>query len=127
MVKIGFTILEGYGLTETSPVVTFNPLKRQKIGSAGKVIPDVELKIDHPDASGVGEVLIKGPNVMKGYYKQAQETMSVLKGGWFYSGDLGHVDRDGYLFITGRIKEMIVLSSGTVSYTHLTLPTIYSV
>jgi long-chain acyl-CoA synthetase len=116
LVKMGFTILEGYGLTETSPVVAFNPLKRQKIGSVGRVIPDVEVKIDHPDESGTGEVVIKGPNVMKGYYKQTQETLSVLKGGWFYSGDLGYLDKDGYLYITGRKKEVIVLSSGKKIY-----------
>ncbi|MFA5144337.1 MAG: AMP-binding protein [Candidatus Omnitrophota bacterium] len=112
LMKIGFTILEGYGLTETSPGVAFNPLRRQKIGSVGKVIPDVEVKIVDPDATGMGEVVIKGPNVMKGYYKRPDETSSVLKDGWFYSGDLGHMGRDGYLYITGRIKEMIVLSSG---------------
>ena len=112
LMKIGFTILEGYGLTETSPGVAFNPLRRQKIGSVGKVIPDVEVKIVDPDQTGMGEVVIKGPNVMKGYYKRPDETSSVLKDGWFYSGDLGHIDRDGYLYITGRSKEMIVLSSG---------------
>ena len=66
LIKIGFTILEGYGLTETSPVATFNPLKKQRIGSAGKVIPDVNLRITEPDDSGIGEVAIKGCNVMKG-------------------------------------------------------------
>jgi long-chain acyl-CoA synthetase len=116
LVKIGFTILEGYGLTETSPVVTFNPLEKQKIGSVGRVIPDVELKIDNPDSSGMGEVVIKGPNVMKGYYQRADETSSVIKDGWFYSGDLGYVDKDGYLYITGRKKEIIVLSSGKNIY-----------
>ncbi|MFA5338538.1 MAG: AMP-binding protein [Candidatus Omnitrophota bacterium] len=116
LVKIGFTILEGYGLTETSPVVAFNPLKKPKIGSVGRVIPDVELKIDSPDAAGMGEVVIKGPNVMKGYYKRADETSSVLKDGWFYSGDLGRIDKDGYLYITGRKKEIIVLSSGKNIY-----------
>ena len=116
LVKIGFTILEGYGLTETSPVVAFNPLKKQKIGSVGKVIPDIELKIDNPDASGMGEVVIKGPNVTEGYYNRADLTASVLKDGWFYSGDLGYIDKDGYLYITGRKKELIVLSSGKNIY-----------
>ncbi len=112
LVKIGFTILEGYGLTETSPGVALNPLKKQKIGSVGKVWSDVDVKIVDPDASGMGEIVIKGPNIMKGYYKRPDDTASVLKDGWFYSGDLGHIDRDGYLYITGRKKEMIVLSSG---------------
>ncbi len=112
LMKVGFTILEGYGLTETSPGVAFNPLRRQKIGSVGRVIPDVEVKIVDPDDKGMGEIVIKGPNVMKGYYKRDDETLSVLKEGWFYSGDLGHIDGDGYLYITGRRKEMIVLSSG---------------
>jgi long-chain acyl-CoA synthetase len=116
LMKVGFTILEGYGLTETSPVVTFNPLKKQKIGSVGMVIPDVELKIDNPDASGMGEVVIRGPNVSEGYYKQSQEPLCVLKDGWFYSGDLGYIDNDGYLYITGRKKEIIVLSSGKNIY-----------
>ncbi|MBN1689215.1 MAG: AMP-binding protein [Candidatus Omnitrophica bacterium] len=116
LTKVGFTIPEGYGLTETSPLVTSTPLKKQKIGSVGRVIPDVELKIDYPDAAGMGEVVIKGPNVMKGYYKRTDETSSVLKDGWFYSGDLGHIDKDGYLYITGRKKEIIVLSSGKNIY-----------
>jgi long-chain acyl-CoA synthetase len=116
LIKIGFTILEGYGLTETSPVVTFNLLKRRKFGSVGRAVPDVELKIDNPDAAGMGEVVIKGPNVMKGLYKRADETSSVLKDGWFYSGDLGYIDKDDYLYITGRKKEVIVLSSGKNIY-----------
>jgi len=112
LVKIGFTILEGYGLTETSPVVTFNPLKKQKIGSVGKVIPGVELRIAEPDEHGVGEVVIKGPNVMRGYYKQDEETRKVFKDNWFYSGDLGYLDKQKHLRLTGRKKELIVLSSG---------------
>ena len=112
LVKIGFTILEGYGLTETSPVVTFNPLRKQKIGSVGKIIPGVEVRIVKPDERGVGEVAIKGPNVMGGYYKQEEETKKVLKDNWFYSGDLGYLDKQGYLYLTGRKKEIIILSSG---------------
>lgn len=112
LIKVGFTILEGYGLTETSPIVSFNPAKKQKIGSVGKVIPGVKIKIVEPDEYGIGEIVIKGPNVMKGYYKEEEQTKEVLKDGWFYSGDLGYLDREGYLYITGRKKELIVLSSG---------------
>lgn len=112
----GFTILEGYGLTETSPVAAFNPLRRQKFGSVGIAIPDVQIRIFNPDKDGTGEVLIKGPNVMKGYYNKQKETDDVIREGWFHSGDLGYIDRDGYLFITGRAKEMIVLSSGKNIY-----------
>lgn len=113
---LGFTILEGYGLTETSPVVTFNPLKRVKIGSVGPPIPEVRIKINNPNSENIGEVLIQGPNVMKGYYKKPKETLEVLREGWFYSGDLGFIDKKGYLRLTGRSKEMIVLSSGKNIY-----------
>jgi long-chain acyl-CoA synthetase len=114
--KLGFKILEGYGLTETSPVASLNPARRPKVGSIGKPIPDVEMKIVSKDAAGVGEIAIKGPNVMKGYYKKEDKTMEVIKDGWFLSGDLGYVDKDGYFYITGRSKEVIVLSSGKNIY-----------
>jgi long-chain acyl-CoA synthetase len=115
--RMGFTILEGYGLTETSPIVTFNPLRKQKIGSVGTVIPGVELRILNPDEKGVGEALIKGPNIMKGYYKNEEATREVLKEEWFYSGDLGYLDKEGYLYLYGRRKSLIVLSSGkNISY-----------
>jgi long-chain acyl-CoA synthetase len=119
---LGFTVLEGYGLTETSPVVTFNPLAKRKAGSVGKPLPSVEIKIIDPekkkelDIMQEGEIAIKGPMVMKGYYRNPQATEQVLKGGWFYSGDLGYLDKDGYLFITGRSKEIIILSSGKNVY-----------
>ena len=112
LTKIGFTIIEGYGLTETSPIVSLNPLKKQKIGSVGKVIHNVEVRIDSPDKDGIGEIIIKGPNVMGGYYRRDEETRAVLKNDWFYSGDLGYLDAEGYLYITGRKKEIIVLASG---------------
>lgn len=113
---LGFTILEGYGLTETSPVVTFNPPKRIKFGSVGIPVPEVKIKINNPNAEHIGEVLIQGPNIMKGYYKKPKESEEVLKDGWFYSGDLGYLDKNGYLFLTGRSKEVIVLSSGKNIY-----------
>ncbi|MDP8230869.1 MAG: AMP-binding protein [Candidatus Gorgyraea atricola] len=114
--KLGFKILEGYGLTETSPVASINPVKRPKIGSIGTPVPDVRMRILNPDSSGVGEIVIQGPNVMKGYYKNEEKTKEVLKNNWFYSGDLGYKNRDGYFYITGRSKEVIVLSSGKNIY-----------
>jgi long-chain acyl-CoA synthetase len=109
---LGFTILEGYGLTETSPVISFNPPGRIKRGSVGLPLPEVEITILHPNEEGTGEIAVKGPNVMKGYYRNQEETDKVIKDGWFLTGDLGRIDKDGYLYITGRSKEVIVLSSG---------------
>jgi long-chain acyl-CoA synthetase len=113
---LGFMVLEGYGLTETSPVVTFNPISKRKPGSAGRPLPSVEIRIADPSESGEGEVEIKGPMVMKGYYRNPVATAEVFRGGWFRTGDIGLIDRDGYLFITGRSKEVIVLSSGKNIY-----------
>ncbi|MFZ5450296.1 MAG: AMP-binding protein [Thermodesulfobacteriota bacterium] len=110
--RLGFTVLEGYGLTETAPVVTMNPPEAPRLGSAGKPVEGVEVKIFDPDGEGVGEVLIRGDNVMPGYYLNETATREVLKDGWFHSGDLGYLDADGYLFLKGRLKEIIVLSSG---------------
>ncbi|MEE8317790.1 MAG: AMP-binding protein [Candidatus Omnitrophota bacterium] len=114
--RLGLKILEGYGLTETSPITSVNPLERPRAGSAGLAIPDVKIKIINEDEFGIGEIAIKGPNVMKGYYKHEDKTRMVIKDGWFLSGDLGYIDRDGYLYITGRSKEVIVLSSGKNIY-----------
>ncbi|MGE5807820.1 MAG: AMP-binding protein, partial [Nitrospirota bacterium] len=112
MTNLGFTVIEGYGLTETSPVSTFNPIDRQKAGSIGIPVPGVEVRVADPDEDNQGEIAIRGPNVMQGYYKKPDWTAEVLREGWFYTGDLGYRDRDGYFFITGRSKEMIVLSTG---------------
>lgn len=113
---LGFKLIEGYGLTETSPIVTLNPPENLKFGSVGKPVPYVYIKIDEPDKSGVGEVLIKGPNVMQGYFKQPELTKKAIKEGWFYSGDLGYLDKEGYLYLVGREKEVIVLGSGKNIY-----------
>ncbi len=110
--KWGFIVLEGYGLTETSPVVTFNPITKPKIGSVGRPLAGVKIKIVNKDNNNIGEVVVKGDNVMKGYYKSPEETNKVIKDGWFFTGDLGYLDKDGYLYITGRKNDMIVLSSG---------------
>jgi len=103
---LGFKIVEGYGLTETSPIVSFNPPERIKLGSVGKPIKGVQVKIQD------GEILVKGDNVMKGYYKKPEKTAEVIKNGWLYTGDLGYIDSEGYLFVTGRKKDIIVLPTG---------------
>jgi len=113
---LGLKIIEGYGLTETSPVVTLNPPEKIKFGSVGRPIPDVQIKILNPDKSGKGAVLIKGPNVMQGYFRHPQWSEAVIKDGWFYSGDLGYIDSEGYLFLIGREDDIIVLSSGKNIY-----------
>jgi long-chain acyl-CoA synthetase len=108
---IGFTVLEGYGLTETSPIVAFNTPEKRKPGSVGRPLPSVDIKI-----ASDGEILIKGPMVMKGYYNNPEETEKVLRNGWLYTGDTGYVDDEGFLYITGRKKEVIILSSGKSIY-----------
>jgi long-chain acyl-CoA synthetase len=113
---LGFTLTEGYGLTETAPAVAFNPLARIRPGSVGVPLPGVEVRIVNAGADGVGEIAIRGPNVMRGYYRQPEATAEVLQDGWFLSGDLGYQTADGYLVITGRAKEVIVLSSGKNIY-----------
>ena len=112
----GVLAVQGYGLTETSPVLTAENEKCVKFGSVGLPLPEVEIKINNPNEEGIGEIVAKGPNVMLGYYEMEEETNKVLKDGWFYTGDLGYLDKDGFLFITGRKKNVIVLKNGKNVY-----------
>lgn len=109
---IGVKMLQGYGLTETSPVIACESDNYQKIGSSGMPLFCETVKIENPDENGIGEITVKGPNVMLGYYENEEKTKEVLKDGYFYTGDLGYLDKEGFLFVTGRIKDMIVLKNG---------------
>lgn len=113
---MGFLLCEGYGLTEASPVVTVNPMHRPKRGSVGKPLPGVEVVIANPDERGVGEILVRGPNVFVGYFRNQEATERILRDGWLHTGDLGRFDREGYLYITGRLKDVIVTASGKNVY-----------
>ena len=113
---LGITTIQGYGLTETSPVLCAENCKNIKYGSVGFPLYNVEMKIDEPDEKGVGEVIAKGPNVMLGYYDNQEATDEVIKDGWFYTGDLGYIDKKGYIFITGRKKNVVVLKNGKNIY-----------
>lgn len=108
----GIQVLNGYGISECSPVVSVNRDVFYKDGSIGLVLDACQVKIQNPDNAGEGEILVKGPIVMQGYYKDPEETEKVLKDGWFYTGDLGTLDEDCFLTITGRKKNLIILANG---------------
>ncbi|MDD3643538.1 MAG: AMP-binding protein, partial [Candidatus Krumholzibacteria bacterium] len=112
----GLKVLQGYGLTEASPVVSVNPLDRPRRGTVGPALPGIEVSIEAPDADGVGEIVVRGPNVMKEYFKNPGATSAALRGGALRTGDLGRIDRDGYLTIVGRRKSVIVTSGGKNVY-----------
>ena len=109
---LGIELVQGYGLTETAPVIAAENAKKKKSGSIGFPMDNVEVEIVNKDENGIGELRVKGPNVMLGYYENEEETNKVIKDGWFYTGDLGYFDKEGFLFLTGRQKDMIVLKNG---------------
>jgi long-chain acyl-CoA synthetase len=115
-VSLGIEFIEGYGLTETSPVVSCNLLGKIKIGSVGPALKGVQVRIVEPDRDGIGEIMVRGDNVMLGYYKNPGQTAKVIENGWFHTGDLGKIDEDGYIFITGRAKDVIVTRGGKNVY-----------
>ncbi|MFQ8660519.1 MAG: AMP-dependent synthetase/ligase [Clostridia bacterium] len=114
--NLGIDLVQGYGLTETSPVISAETDKEKRPGSVGVVLPTLEAKIINPDENGEGELAVKGPSVMMGYYKNDEENKKALKDGWFYTGDYAYIDKDGFLFITGRKKDIIVLKNGKNVY-----------
>ena len=109
---LGLNLVQGYGLTETSPVVGVGSDKFHKIGSIGKAVPSVDVKIINKNQEDIGELLVKGPNVMLEYYGDKEATKEAIKDGWFYTGDLAKIDEEGYIYICGRKKSVIVLKNG---------------
>ena len=103
-------------MTEASPILAGENFRERRPGSIGKAMPGVELAIDEPNAEGIGELIARGPNIMAGYYENPEETEKALAGGWLHTGDLAYVDKDGYVFICGRKKNVIVLKNGKNVY-----------
>ncbi|MCC6276494.1 MAG: AMP-binding protein [Oligoflexia bacterium] len=114
--SMGFPFLQGYGLTETSPILTLTTADKQNPYSVGIKVPSVELKIFEPNETGEGEIIAKGPSVFQGYYKNPEATAEVIKDGWFHTGDIGKFDEQGFLYITGRKKDIIVTPNGKNVY-----------
>ena len=113
---IGIIFLQGYGLTETSPIAALTPEFDPKVGSAGKAVICAEIRIDNPNENGEGEVLIKSETLMLGYYENEEATNEAIQDGWFHSGDIGYLDENGFLYITGRCKNVIVTQNGKNIY-----------
>ncbi|MYB02212.1 AMP-binding protein, partial [Candidatus Poribacteria bacterium] len=114
--KFGMTLYQGYGMTETAPVLSVNPYLKSKRGSVGPAVEGVELQIQNPNSNGIGEIIAKGPSTMKGYYQNPDATEKTIRDGWLYTGDLGYMDEDGYLYLTGHCKDIIVPASGKNVY-----------
>lgn len=109
---LGFNIIQGYGLTETAPILALNKVEYFKDDAAGLPLPGVEIKINQPNKNGVGEIYVKGLNIMLGYYKNQTITDDAFDNGWFKTGDLGYFDEEGFLFICGRAKNVIIANNG---------------
>ncbi len=115
--QLGISLYQGYGLTETSPVIAAEDDKYRKLGSIGKAFPSLDVKIDNPNEQGIGELMVKGPSVMLGYYDNEEATKETIEeDGWLHTGDLAKIDDDGYIFISGRKKYVIVLKNGKNIY-----------
>lgn len=112
----GIDLVQGYGLTESSPVITAETDNRKRPGSIGLPLNNIEVKIDNPDKDGVGEIMAKGPNIMLGYYENEEATKKALENGWLHTGDYGYIDEDGFVYITGRKNDIIVLRNGKNIY-----------
>jgi len=110
--SLGFAFIQGYGLTETAPIVALNRLRKFRDDAAGVPLCNLEVRIVDPDGEGVGEIEVRGPSVMLGYYRNEEATRAVVRDGWFHTGDLGRVDADGFLHISGRKKNVIVAANG---------------
>ncbi len=116
LMDLGLTVYQGYGITETSPIISFETAHCKRLGTVGRPIPGVEVRINNPNAEGVGEIWVKGPNVMLGYYNNLAATQEVITDGWYHTGDLGCLDEDGMLSICGRLKNLIVTANGKNVY-----------
>ena len=114
--SLGIELIQGYGLTETSPVITAESDERKRPGSVGLPLCNLEVKIEGKDKDGVGEIVAKGPSIMLGYYENKEATKKVLRKGWFYTGDYGYIDKDGFVYVTGRKSDIIVLRNGKNIY-----------
>ncbi len=116
LMDLGLNVYQGYGITETSPVIAVESPQVKRLGTVGKPLSGVEVKIHEPNAEGVGEIWAKGPNIMLGYYNNQEATNEVITDGWYHTGDLGRIDADGYLIICGRVKNLIVTANGKNVY-----------
>lgn len=114
--NFGIALVQGYGLTETSPVIAAESDKEKRAGSVGLALPSLNVKIDRPDENGEGEILVKGPSVMMGYYHNEEENQKAFVDGWFRTGDYGYITEDGFIYVTGRKKDIIVLRNGKNVY-----------